>query len=70
MARFEKLADKWPHEAWSVVLGISQAADATGTMITTIRMLAAADAPADLLDSGSRFDLFEGAKRVASGEVL
>jgi len=33
-----------------------------------IRMLAGADAPEELLSSGSRFDLFEGRRHVASGD--
>lgn len=70
VARFESLADRWPEEAWSIVLRISASADASGTMLADIRMLVGANAPRDLLASGSRFDLFEGDRHVASGEVL
>lgn len=64
------LADRWSNEAWSIVLHISAAADAEGVMVADIRMLAEGDAPKELLSSGSRFDLFEGRRHVASGEVL
>jgi len=70
VARFETLADSWPHVAWSIVLAISGPADADGMMEVGIRMLAAENAPSELLSRGSRFDLFEGRKLVASGEVL
>jgi len=70
MARFESLADRWSQEAWSVVLEISLPADAEGVMETGIRMLAGHEAPAGLLASGSRFEMYEGRRCVARGEVL
>src|SRR5688572_9664033 len=70
VARFERLADRWPQEAWSIVLTITEPADDSGVMVAGIRMLAEEDAPRDLLSTGSRFDLLEGRKCVASGEVL
>lgn len=70
VARFESLADRWPNEAWSIVLHISEPAGAEGVMVADIRLLAEGDAPKELLSSGSRFDLFEGRRHVASGEVL
>lgn len=69
VARFEVLADRWPQEAWSIVLQIGGQADASGEMIADIRMLAH-DAPRALLASGSRLDLYEGGRLVARGEVL
>jgi hypothetical protein len=39
-------------------------------MVAGIRMLAGDDAPKGLLNTGARFDLYEGARRVAQGEVL
>jgi hypothetical protein len=70
VARFEVRADRWPHEAWSIVLNIYAPPDAEGLMVADIRMLAGEDAPKELLSPGSRFELFEGRKQVASGEVL
>ena len=70
VARFENLAQRWPQEAWSVVLAISEPADAEGVMVVGIRLLAPKNAPDGLLSSGSTFELYEGKKCVARGEVL
>jgi hypothetical protein len=70
VARFESLSDRWPDEAWSVVLAIAEPADSGRLMLAGIRMLASEEAPRDLLSPGSRFELFEGARRVAIGEVI
>jgi hypothetical protein len=65
VARFEALRDRWPKEAWSVVLRI-EGPDRNDARIRPL----VPDAPAELFSSGSRFDLFEGAKKVAEGEIL
>ena len=70
VARFETLRDRWPQEAWSVVLQISTPPDDDGVMVAGIRMLASDEAPKELLESGSRFELYEGYRCVARGEVL
>ena len=41
-----------------------------GQMVVGIRMLVGEAAPIELLASGSRFELFEGSRCVAVGEVL
>jgi hypothetical protein len=64
VARFDALKDRWPKEAWSVVLRI----EGENRTEVGIRPLIP-DAPAELFAPGSRFDLFEGAKKVAEGEV-
>ena len=69
VARFERIRDLWPREAWSIVLTITDPAEADGAMVARIRLLSE-EAPAELLAAGSRFELFEGARRVATGEVL
>jgi hypothetical protein len=68
VARFSKLYDRWPDEAWSVVLDIAEPADENNRMLAGIRMLVE-DAPAELLVSGSEFELYEGRKCVARGAV-
>ena len=68
VARFAAVADKWPTEAWSVVLEIEEPANTGGVMTALIRLLAP-DAP-DLLVQGGEFDLFEGRTIVARGVVL
>lgn len=69
VAKFKRLAARWPQEAWSVVLTLKEPPDPEGRMTVEIRMLVAG-APTDLLGPGSVFELFEGRQCVASGEVL
>ena len=52
------------------MLRISATANLEGDMITGIKMLNADEAPTELLVKGSKFDLFEGARCVARGEVI
>lgn len=69
VARFEEAKDKWPHEAWSLVLEFIPSPDGSLCMVADVRFLAP-DAPIKLLHQGSVFELFEGYKLVARGEVL
>ena len=69
VARFEAVKDRWPEEAWSIVAEIPGPPDASGCMIVNLWFLFE-NAPMDLLRPGSRFDLFEGRKLVAHGEVV
>ena len=69
VARFEALRDRWPNEAWSVVVSLAATAPSQRVVEARVRMLVR-DAPPELLTPGSRFDLFEGSRRVAEGEVL
>jgi hypothetical protein len=68
-ARFEKAASQWPQEAWSVVAEFTKASDDSSCVEAELRLLAP-DAPAHLLDPGSKFELYEGRRLVARGEVL
>lgn len=69
-ARFDALQERWPEEAWSVVVKILGPAGEDGFMTVGIRMLAGDEAPQELLAPGSRFELFEGRKCVARGTVV
>ena len=69
VARFKQLAAKWPQEAWSVVIKLKEPPDRDGGMTVEISMLVE-EAPENLLEPGSVFELFEGAQCVARGEVL
>ena len=69
VARFEEEKDKWPKEAWSLVLEFDSPPDDALCMITDVRFLSP-DGPMELLHVGSVFDLFEGRRLVARGEVL
>jgi hypothetical protein len=68
-ARFEEEKDKWPHEAWSLVLEFSGPPDESHCVIADVRLLNPAG-PAQLLRTGSVFELYEGRQLVARGEVL
>ncbi len=70
VARFAALADLWPQEAWSVVLTFDQPIDEHGDVICQIALLVPENAPAGLLDVGSQFDICEGRRWVAKGEIL
>ena len=69
VAKFEELADRWPREAWSVVLAFDEEPQERD-LIARIRLLVPETAPPDLLRPGARFELFEGSRLVAVGEVL
>jgi hypothetical protein len=69
VARFEEEKDKWPDEAWSLVLEFSGPLDETLCVIADVSLLNP-DGPTRLLHSGSVFELYEGRRLVARGEVL
>lgn len=64
VSRWDEQADD---ESWSVVVDIGDAAS-TGELVARIRFLMD-EAPQQLLHVGSRFELYEGATKVATGEV-
>jgi hypothetical protein len=68
VARFED-DEKWPHEAWSLVIRVGRSFK--GGRYTHAKMeFLAEDAPQHLLKEGARFELLEGRKRVAKGVIL
>lgn len=69
VARFEKEAEKWPKEAWSIVAEFAEKTDDSSYVVAELRFLSPY-APSHLLDSGSKFELYEGHRLVAHGEVL
>ena len=69
VARFETTAASWPAEAWSIVAEFMERLDNCSGVLAEVWLLTP-DAPAHLLKTGSRFDLFEGRRLVAHGEVL
>ncbi len=69
VAKFEILADKWPSEAWSIVAEWDE--EQGDQLKTRARMRFLVEgAPEHLLTPGSRFELYEGRRPVACGEVL
>lgn len=68
-ARFDKEKDRFPAEAWSLVLYLSNPPDEDRCTIVDLRFLSDAG-PMRLLQTGSKFELFDGPNVVARGEVL
>ncbi len=68
-ARFHNEAEKWPKEAWSLGVEFSKELQCSFDVIAEVSFLSP-DAPAHLLAVGSRFELYEGRRLVACGEIL
>ena len=58
----------WLREAWSLVIEFLEQPDATRSHRVRVRFLF--DGPEDWLTAGSKFDMMEGRKCVATGCVL
>jgi hypothetical protein len=69
VARFADDKDNWPDEAWSLIIEFDELSEERPCMITEVRFLVE-DAPSHLLYPGSKFELYEGRKLVAKGEVI
>lgn len=69
VAKFAHEAHKWPHEAWSIVADFTKESDDPSYVIAEVSLLVT-DAPADLLELGSKFELYEGRQLVGRGEVI
>jgi len=68
LARFEKESTKWPEIAWSIVADFKNESDSSSIEVE-ISFLSP-DAPLHLLEPGNKFELYEGRRLVARGEVL
>jgi hypothetical protein len=69
VARFGETDTEWLKEAWSLVLEFNLAPDESLCHIVDVRLLSS-EGPSDLLREGCVFELYEGRKLVARGEVL
>jgi hypothetical protein len=69
VARFEEEKNKWPDEAWSLVIEFNDPPDESLCVIADVSLLNP-DGPIRLLHPGSVFELYEGRRLVARGEVL
>lgn len=69
VAKFEREVEKWPKEAWSIVAEFKKNPADSSSVIAEVRCLAP-DAPSHLFQPGSKFELYEGNRLVAHGEVL
>ena len=70
MARFEEQVAEWKQEAWSVVAEFQGPIDETGVGLVDLSFLFPERGPTSLLKVGSRFQLMEGERVVAEGEVV
>ena len=68
-ARFEQEKGKWPREVWSLVMDFNEPLTSSRCVTADVHFLAP-DAPQYLLNSGDKFELFEGSMCVAKGEVI
>ena len=69
VARFEDEKEKYPEEAWSLVVENIESLDTDGQTVCDVRFLVD-DAPDHLLHEGSVFELYEGRNMVARGRIL
>jgi hypothetical protein len=70
VARFEEQTEEqWKKEAWSLLVEFTGPADESGQQVVAVRFLSE-NGPTKWLQRTSRFDLYEGEKKVAEGIVL
>jgi hypothetical protein len=67
-AKFESAAEAWPGEAWSLVVELIDRAPGSHEWVAQVHFLMG-DAPHDLLTEGADFELYEGKRCVARGQV-
>jgi hypothetical protein len=70
VARFEDARDRWPEEAWSLVVELVRPYRAGGDAAWAKVRFLVDEAPAELLSEGARFELCEGRRVVGKGVVL
>lgn len=69
-ARIQGVEDRWPGEAWSLVIEFDPATPITYDMEVSVKFLVPEHAPPGVLEPGGWFELFEGSRRIAAGTVL
>lgn len=69
VARFEREAGKWPNEAWSLVVDPRKNSGELSCLMVDVHFLSP-NGPSHLLTTGNKFELFEGRRCVAHGEIL
>ena len=67
--RFDEDAAHWPNSAWSIVVEFDEPLGQSHEIVASIHFLVS-NAPDSLLHPGSRFELYEGSRVVAYGEVM
>jgi hypothetical protein len=69
VARFEREKAKWPKEAWSLVVDFGELPTRSCCVTADVHFLVP-EAPEYLLTTGDKFELFEGNRCVAEGEII
>ncbi len=69
VAHFRHDAPNWPDEAWSLVVRLDQPSRGSREVIATVDFLVDYGPP-ELLRLGNTFELVEGKRVVARGEVI
>jgi len=69
LSHFEDDVIYWPESQWSLVVQFEEPSSRTLETIATVWFLSS-DAPHDFLRAGSHFELLEGKRIVARGEIL
>lgn len=70
LARFQSAPDEEMSEPWSLIVEAPQPLDRAGTVTVTVRFLAPEHAPLHYLTPGTHFQLLEGKRKVAAGEIV
>jgi hypothetical protein len=70
VARFPEDGERWHEEAWSVVVEASPSPAEQGNPTVGDARFLVDDAPLERLRPGRSFDLYEGARRVATVDLI
>lgn len=69
-ARIQGVEEKWPAEAWSLVVDFDPGQSIAADMEVSVRLSSPETAPRNLLQPGTWFELHEGARVVAVGTIV
>ena len=69
ISHFENDRTCWPESTWSLVVQFEEPSGKSSTTMATVWFLSP-EAPQDILQIGARFELLEGNRIVAKGEIL
>lgn len=69
VAKFADQGEEWIQDAWSLVLYFDAPPDESLCAIAEVRLLNP-EGPSEYLHKGNAFELYEGRRLVARGEVL
>lgn len=69
VVRFAEQGARWAGKAWSLVVRFTEGKPTSAETFALVQFLSP-QAPHELLHRGSRFELLEGRRVVASGEVI